>query len=144
WFNFDLYGVDRINGVWSVSPALTSSAGAQFQFGQSLAIACASNGYAYAAYDGINADNTGYSTGLVRYTPGVGWAQVNRNLGHPFGGYDIYGPTYSNSWICGIPGVGGSGVAVTPDNKVWVTSGVRCGPYAGQVVASFSNNGATL
>jgi hypothetical protein len=144
WFNFDLYVVDRINGVWTVSPALTSSAAAQFQFGQSLAIACASDGYAYAVYDSINADNTGYSTGLVRYTPGVGWAQVNRNPGHSFGGYDAYGPAYSNTWICGIPGTGGAGVAVTPDNKVWVSSGVRCGGYTGQVVASFSNHGDTL
>lgn len=150
WFGFNLYGIDRINGTWYPSAALTSSAAIQYQLGQALSIACDSNGYAYAAFDSISSTNATTSTGLARYIPNANpnqvgsWALVNRNPGYPYGAYDIYGPTYSNTWICDIPGVGGSAVAVTPDHEVWVTSGVRCGTYSGQIVASFSNNGATM
>jgi hypothetical protein len=144
WFGYNLYGVDRINGLWAGSAALTGLTVYDYNLGQQVGIACGNDGYAYAAYDSINADWSGYSTGLVRYTPGAGWAPVNRNPSNQFGAYDIYGLGYSANWICGIPGVNGSSVAVTPDNEVWVASGISCGGFNGVVVASFSNRGATL
>lgn len=144
WLSGDLYAWDRINGVWSFSTPLTRSGASGYTFGRgSLNIACGTDGYAYAAFDSINANNTApTSTGLARFTPGTGWALVNRNPGQPFGDHDIYGLQYTDPNIFGA--VNGSAVTITPDGRVWLATGVSGGAYSGVVAAAFSARGQNL
>jgi hypothetical protein len=137
--------LSRIGGTWTSPVTLTNQAGLGFIFNGQHEIACAGDGYAYAAFTSVNSTKSDYSTGLARYTPGAGWALVNRTPGQPYGQYDIWGPAISGTWAgSGIPGIGGSAVTITPDNRVWVVSGVNAGPNAGALVGVFSQHGTVL
>ncbi len=113
-------------------------------------IGCGDDGYSYIAFNSLSSTNNGYSIGLARYTPGAGgtlgnWALVNRGYpGTSFPEYDIFGPTYSETWAGAADGATGAAVKITPDNRVWVGAGINAGPYSGSVVGIFSNRGQNL
>jgi hypothetical protein len=133
FWNHDVAAMSRINGKWTGIKILTDSNKLGFLFGGQLTIACGPDGYAYGVFKSVNQQNTGYSTGLVRYVPGEGWSLV---------AYDIYGLGVSSSFISNsINGTDGASITVTPDNRIWVASGINVGKYSGILVANSTNHG---
>lgn len=135
FWNGDVATVSRVNGQWTGLKVMTNGAALAYGFIGQAEIACSQDGYAFGVFHSVNANNSGFSTGLVRFTPGRGWELVN---------YDIYGLNISKTFLGGIPGTDGASVTVTPDNTVWVATGVNNGPYAGVIVSSSGNRGQSF